>query len=77
VSRPASRASPVWVSKAQLADINHYVSGVGGEIIQHYKEVDHGDNNDRPELKKAMAYAARHKAELVVSKLDRLSRDVA
>jgi hypothetical protein len=33
--------------------------------------------DNRPELEKAMAVARRHKAKLILAKLDRLSRNVA
>ena len=36
-----------------------------------------GRRNDRPELQKALAACRKHKARLVIAKLDRLSRNVA
>jgi len=36
-----------------------------------------GKRNDRPELHKALAACRRHKAKLVIAKLDRLSRNLS
>ena len=36
-----------------------------------------GNNNDRPELAKAIAACKKHKARLIIAKLDRLSRNLA
>lgn len=66
---------------AQAAAIAHFVKAEGGEIIGSYKDIQSGGDNERPELSKAMAAArkASRKGDevwIVVSKLDRLSRDV-
>ena len=45
-------------------------------IIAVYKEVEHGDNADRPELAKALAHAKLAHAQLVVAHMDRLARDL-
>jgi len=39
--------------------------------------VESGKHNDRPQLQAAMRHALRHKATLLVAKLDRLSRNAA
>ncbi len=46
------------------------------EIIGEFLDVQSGAIEDRPELMKALVLARKEKAELLVSKLDRLSRDV-
>jgi DNA invertase Pin-like site-specific DNA recombinase len=64
--------------EAQEAAVKRYVAEVGGEIIAPaFTEIESGKVKDRPELKKAIAHARRHKAKLLVAKLDRLSRNLA
>lgn len=63
--------------EAQQAAISEYARSVQGEVIDAFIEVDSGANNDRVELAKALAAARKHKATLVVAKLDRLGRDAA
>lgn len=62
---------------AQTADIETFVTRESGEIVAAYTDVLSGADNNRPELAKAMAHARKIKAFVVVSKLDRLSRDSA
>jgi DNA invertase Pin-like site-specific DNA recombinase len=47
------------------------------EPIECFTEIESGKNNSRPELAKAIAACKRHKACLIVAKLDRLARNVA
>lgn len=47
------------------------------EIIAEYTEIESGKNNNRTELKKAIEYANNNNATLLISKLDRLSRNAA
>jgi DNA invertase Pin-like site-specific DNA recombinase len=47
------------------------------EVIGSFVDVESGGNDNRPELAKAIALAKRTGAQLLVAKLDRLSRDVA
>lgn len=47
------------------------------EVIQRFQDVQSGGDNDRPELAKALALVRKTGAELLVAKLDRLSRKVS
>ena len=47
--------------------------GTVGERV----EVESGKHSDQPELAKALAACRRHRAKLVIAKLDRLSRNLA
>jgi DNA invertase Pin-like site-specific DNA recombinase len=62
--------------EAQLAAIDLYAKGNGGEIVHLYREVESGTNSGRPELAKAIKHAKRIGARLVIAKLDRLARNV-
>jgi len=65
--------------EAQRRDIEIFLerySSVPFEVLQEFTEVESGKVDARPILKAAEALAKKHKAILLVSKLDRLSRDV-
>ena len=64
--------------EAQRRDINLYLQNYAPahEILGIYKEVVTGAKSDREELIKAIDLARSKNAILLVSKLDRLSRDV-
>jgi DNA invertase Pin-like site-specific DNA recombinase len=63
--------------EAQRTAVGRYLSSVGGILMAEHTEVETGRRNDRPELQKALAVCRKHKARLVIAKLDRLSRNVA
>ena len=63
--------------EAQQAIIMHYASSAGGTIIAEFIETESGKElENRPKLREAIVYCQKHKAILIVAKLDRLSRDV-
>ncbi len=61
--------------EGQRISINRFLSGVNGTLLGEFLEVESGARNDRPKLQEALALAKRHKATLVIAKLDRLSRN--
>lgn len=66
--------------EAQDRDIRLFLEGyseVPFEVIAEFTEVATGGDDNRPELTKALDMARKHGAELLVSKLDRLSRKVS
>ncbi|WP_170372384.1 recombinase family protein [Ruegeria arenilitoris] len=65
---------------AQERDIDLFLenySDVPYEIVCGFVDIESGTDDDRPELKKAIEVAKREGAELLISKLDRLSRRVS
>jgi len=52
------------------------VASVGGKILHEFCEVESGKNDDRPQLAAALRLCRVHKAVLVISKIDRLSRNL-
>lgn len=62
---------------AQRKAVTDYLNGGAWELIEEFVEVESGKRNDRPELAKAIAACRKHKATLVIAKLDRLARNVA
>lgn len=62
---------------AQREAVRSFCSQRSCEVLAEYVEIESGGKNDRPELEKAMHRAEVTGATLVVSKMDRLSRNVA
>jgi DNA invertase Pin-like site-specific DNA recombinase len=62
---------------AQRAAVTTYLNGGDWEIVAEHTEVESGKRSDRPALDQALAAARLHRAALVVSKVDRLTRSVA
>lgn len=62
---------------AQRHTCEQYAASVGGRIVRAFVEVASGEDDDRPILGEALRVAKRHRAVLLVAKLDRLSRAVA
>lgn len=62
---------------AQTELLQRYLASVGNpEIIAEFTEVESGKRSDRPKLLEALALCKKHKATLVIAKLDRLARNV-
>lgn len=58
--------------QAQEAAINQHVLSRWGELVQTFKEVESGKNDERPQLMSALVKARLTGATLVIAKLDRL-----
>jgi DNA invertase Pin-like site-specific DNA recombinase len=66
--------------EAQRAALCHFAKAEGFEVVREFVEVETGEGADaldrRPQLKAALAAARKHRCQVAVAKLDRLSRDV-
>ena len=60
--------------EAQRSAVQNYTAGK--ELIAEFTEIESGRKVDRPQLTAALALAKKHKAILVIAKLDRLARNV-
>jgi DNA invertase Pin-like site-specific DNA recombinase len=63
--------------EAQRQAVSTYLNGGSWQIVSEHVEVESGKRSDRPELDKALSAARLHRASLVVSKVDRLTRSVS
>src|ERR1019366_8220863 len=61
---------------AQRKAVEDYLNGGRWKLVGEFTEVESGKRSDRPELEKALTACRKHKAKLVIAKLDRLSRNV-
>lgn len=61
--------------EAQRQSVTEFVAG-RGTVLQEFTEVESGKKNDRPQLAAALALCRKHKARLIIAKLDRLARNV-
>jgi DNA invertase Pin-like site-specific DNA recombinase len=63
--------------EAQRQAILTYLNGGAWELIGEFVEVESGKHSDRKQLIAALEACRKHKAKLVIAKLDRLSRNLA
>jgi DNA invertase Pin-like site-specific DNA recombinase len=63
--------------EAQQKAVRDYLNGGAWELVGEFIEVESGKHADRPELVRALDACRKHKARLVIAKLDRLSRNLA
>ena len=63
--------------EAQRETVLSYLNGGDWTLLAEFVEVESGKQDDRPKLREAIRYAKATGSRLVVSKLDRLSRDAA
>ena len=62
---------------AQRRAVLDYLDGGKWDLVYEFTEVETGKRADRPELAKAILACKKHRARLIIAKLDRLSRNVA
>ncbi len=62
---------------AQRAAVDQFLATRGATGIAEFVEIESGSKNDRPKLALALDACRRHKATLLIAKLDRLARNVA
>ena len=63
--------------EAQRASVINYLNGGTWELVGEFVEVESGKHSDRPRLAEALQVCRKHRAKLVIAKLDRLSRNLA
>src|SRR5262245_31063683 len=63
--------------EAQKEAVDQRLNGGRWQIVEELVEVESGKRVSRPQLDAALAACKKHKAKLIVAKLDRLSRNVA
>src|ERR1700722_11668015 len=63
--------------EAQRAAVAGFLNGGDWHLVQEVQEVESGKRNDRPALADALRLCRKHRATLVIAKLDRLARNVA
>jgi DNA invertase Pin-like site-specific DNA recombinase len=63
--------------EAQRKAVLDYLNGGRWELVQQFVEVESGKHSGRPQLGAALAACKKHRARLVIAKLDRLSRNLA
>ena len=63
---------------AQRRDIQIFLDGLDGDpqVIRELVEVESGASTSRPVLEEALDLCRRHKASLLVQKVDRITRDL-
>jgi len=62
---------------AQRQAIADYLNGGHWTVAAEFVETESGKHADRPQLQAALAACRKHRAKLIIAKLDRLSRNVA
>ena len=76
----AEQGARVRGLEAQTAAIARFAEVEGYALVETFTEIETGKGADaldrRPQLTAAMTAARKHKAPIIVAKLDRLSRDV-
>lgn len=76
VSTTGQDESGLGEEAQRMAVKAHLAASPGAELVAEFREVESGKKKNRPELAEAVKLCKRHKATLVIAKLDRLARNV-
>ena len=63
--------------EAQRTAVEAFLNGGSWKLVAELTEIESGKRAERPKLAEAVKAAKKHRATLVIAKLDRLSRNVA
>jgi len=63
--------------EAQRTAVEAFLNGGSWKLVAEFTEIESGKRAERPKLVEAVKAAKKHRATLVIAKLDRLSRNVA
>lgn len=63
--------------EAQRVAVMNHLNGGDWQLLEEFTEIESGKRNDRPQIAAALAACKKHKATLIISKLDRLARSVS
>jgi DNA invertase Pin-like site-specific DNA recombinase len=62
--------------EAQRDAVSRHIAGTGGALVAEFTEIESGKKNDRAQIAAALAACRLRRAALVITKLDRLARNV-
>lgn len=63
--------------EGQRQAVSDHLTATSGKLLTEYTEIESGRRDDRPKLAEAIADARRHRATLIIARLDRLARRVS
>lgn len=76
VSTKGQKESGLGLEAQQAAVDAFLATQYGAVVVAALEEIESGKNNKRPKLAEAVKLCKRHKATLLIAKLDRLARNV-
>jgi hypothetical protein len=78
ISGEHRQAGQVWPGAGGAAKaVLDYLNGGRWTLVQEFVEIESRNDSDRQQLAAALAACKKHRAKLVIAKLDRLSRNQA
>ena len=76
VSTAGQGESGLGLEAQQMAVTAYLAASPNAELVAEFTEIESGKKKNRPELAEAVKLCKRHKATLIIAKLDRLARNV-